>query len=126
MVDSIFPSENPLGKSISLNGRHFQIIGIFDKTGDYNVDQAIFIPFSLAKKQFGVKKINRIEVSVVDITNMGRTQKQITYILDKFFPTIASQVYHLETNERFLREIQKSINSITLFIAGIAGISLFV
>lgn len=90
------------------------------------MDQAVFIPFSLAKKRFGIKNINRIEVSVHDVTDMARTQKQISYVLDKFFPNIASQIYHLETNERFLKEMQKSINSITLFIAGIAGISLFV
>lgn len=126
MVASTFSSGSPLGKSISLNGRPFQIIWIFDKTWDYNVDQAVFIPFSLAKKRFGIKNINRIEVSVHDVTDMARTQKQISYVLDKFFPNIASQIYHLETNERFLKEMQKSINSITLFIAGIAGISLFV
>jgi putative ABC transport system permease protein len=126
MITSTFSSGNPIGKSIVVNGRPFQIIGIFDKTGDYSVDQNIFIPFSLAKKQFGVKNINRIEVSLIDITGIPRVKKQISYILDKFFSLSSSQIYHLETNDRFLEEVQKSINSMTLFIVGIAAISLFV
>lgn len=126
MISSTFSSGNPIGKTLSVSGRPFQIIGIFDKTGDYAIDQSIFIPLTLAKRQFGIKNINRIEVSVSDITSIKKVKKQISYVLDKFFRESSSQIYHLETNDRFIAEVQKSIDSMTLFIVGIAGISLFV
>jgi hypothetical protein len=65
-------------------------------------------------------------VTVDDVTKIHDVQGILESILTRYLDAFASQIYHFETNERFLKEMQQSINSITFFIVGIAGISLLV
>jgi putative ABC transport system permease protein len=56
VADALFPSISPIGKTIRLNGRNFEVIGVFVRTpglfGGPGVDQFAIIPFSTFHKQY--------------------------------------------------------------------------
>lgn len=56
VADSLFKRQNPLGKEIRLNGRNFEVIGVFEHDpglfGAGGVDNFVIIPFSLFRKEY--------------------------------------------------------------------------
>jgi putative ABC transport system permease protein len=56
IADSLFPHSDPLGKSVRLNGKLFEIIGVFEKDpglfGGMGVDQFVCIPLSNFRKHW--------------------------------------------------------------------------
>jgi putative ABC transport system permease protein len=56
IADSLFPHADPIGKSVRINGKLFEVIGVFDKDpglfGGMGVDQFVTIPLSNFRKHF--------------------------------------------------------------------------
>ena len=56
IADSLFPHTDPLGKTVRLNGKLFEIIGVFEKDpglfGGMGVDQFVCIPLSNFRKHW--------------------------------------------------------------------------
>jgi putative ABC transport system permease protein len=56
IADALFPSVDPLGKTIRINGRNFEVIGVFTRTpglfGGPGVDQFAVIPFTTYHKEY--------------------------------------------------------------------------
>src|SRR6202040_2042107 len=50
IADSLFPHTDPIGKEVRLNGRRYEVIGVFEKDpglfGGFGVDQFAIIPLS--------------------------------------------------------------------------------
>lgn len=113
---------------ITINNTNFRIIGILEKTDQWDIDNAIFIPYSTAKERFGTIRIENIEVHARDIGQMHELQKNLGYFLLKHigsdFPSEAG--FHLETNEQLLKMINEQMAQMSLFVTSIAAISLLV
>ncbi|MBZ5516128.1 MAG: ABC transporter permease [Acidobacteriia bacterium] len=66
VVQRFFEHEDPIGKSILVNGRSFQVIGVFDKfkelLGNNSDDRTVLVPYSTYKKLFPNAKENFISV----------------------------------------------------------------
>lgn len=60
IADSLFPSVDPIGHTIRVNGREFEVIGVFARTpglfGGPGVDQFAIIPFSVFHKEYPESK----------------------------------------------------------------------
>ena len=59
IAETLFPNQNPIGKSIKLRGQKFAIIGVMEKQGESmfnmsNMDQQAFIAFGAFSKMFMV------------------------------------------------------------------------
>jgi putative ABC transport system permease protein len=56
IADSLFPHSDPLGKQVRLNGRPYEVIGVFEKDpglfGGFGVDQFAIIPLSNFHKNY--------------------------------------------------------------------------
>lgn len=127
-VNRDFSGEDPVGKTIFMNHTAFEIIGILDKTDDYETDYTVFIPYEFAAPRLGVKSVDRIEVYANDVRNMHALQKDLGFFLMKYSGSEnpADLQFNLQTNENLLRETLKTIAQLSLFISSIAGISLIV
>jgi putative ABC transport system permease protein len=60
IADSLFPNQDPLGKSVRLNGRLYEVIGVFDPYpglfGGPGVDEFAIIPLSDFRKNYPEQK----------------------------------------------------------------------
>ena len=123
-----FQGKNPVGQTIYINNQAFTVIGLLEKTKDYSTDNAYYIPYQTASKRFGKQKIESIEIYAKRVEDLNFLQKNIGYYLMKL--TGASDPselnFNLATNRQFMDMIEKQTGTITMFISGIAGISLLV
>lgn len=127
-VVSKFGGKNPIGRQIFINGSAFTVVGILKKNKDYQVNYTIFVPYSVIEKRYGAQPIQEIEVYANDIEKMNELQKRLWFFLMKYVdaPTPAEANFYFTTNEVLIKQSQKIIWQIALFVTGIAGISLLV
>ena len=57
IANTLFPGQDPLGKSVRLYGRKFIVIGVLDKQGAISVggghDETVYLPVNLFRQMFG-------------------------------------------------------------------------
>lgn len=68
VANSLFPSENPLGKLIKFKGQRFQVIAVMAKQGENmfgaSNDQQVFVPFGAMSKMYAVGGRNGLGVTI--------------------------------------------------------------
>jgi putative ABC transport system permease protein len=68
IADNLFPQVDPIGKSVHLNGRPYDVIGVFERDGGLfglpGVDQFVCIPFSNFHKNYPEQREVLIAVSI--------------------------------------------------------------
>jgi putative ABC transport system permease protein len=68
VADSLFPQFDPIGKSVRMNGRPYDVIGVFERDpglfGGFGVDQFVVIPFSNFHKNYPEIREMLIAVSI--------------------------------------------------------------
>jgi putative ABC transport system permease protein len=85
IVDTLFPSTDPVGKEITVNGESFQVVGTYESDpglfGGPGVDQFVVIPYATFHKMYPEIEDNIIAVSVRDPSEMQKAQDEVTEIL---------------------------------------------
>lgn len=81
IADSLFPTSDPLGKQVRLDGRWYEVVGVFEPDqglfSGFGVDQFVCIPMNNFRKSFPEIKERFIAVSAKDEVPMAYVQGQI-------------------------------------------------
>jgi putative ABC transport system permease protein len=81
LADSLFPMSDPIGKEVRINGRPYEVIGIFEKDpglfGGFGVDQFVCIPITNFHKNYPEVKEVFIAASVRPDSNMAVARDQV-------------------------------------------------
>jgi putative ABC transport system permease protein len=81
LADSLFPMSDPIGKEVRLNGRLYEVIGVFDKDpglfGGFGVDQFVCIPLTNFHKNYPDIKEVFIAASVRPDADMSVVRDQV-------------------------------------------------
>ena len=81
IADSLFPHTDPVGKIVRLNGRPYEVIGVFDKDpglfSTFGVDQFAAIPLTNFHKNWPEVREVFIAVSARDGVDMGRAKDEV-------------------------------------------------
>ena len=131
-VKNLFGSTNPIGKSITINGNKFKVIGTLKEKGGegmFDPDDCVFVPISTAmKKLFGTDDVRGITIQaksqdvmdliVQDVTKLMRKTHKLKDGEDDDF-TIRNQADMLEM-------INETSQTFTTLLMCIASISLIV
>lgn len=131
IADNLFGSEDPIGKKLRINNDPFTVIGILQEKGYSFQDQddRILAPFTtVQERMMGITYVNFIDVTTVsndvmaqaetDITNLLRTRHRIR--------TGAENDFSINNSQDILETMEKTTQSLTLFLGSIAAISLIV
>ena len=130
--DNLFPSENPLGKTIKIKKNIFRIIGVIEPRGTEGFtdqDNQIFIPLKTAQKNIlGTDYISAARAKINVNKDIDLAVKKIRQVLRE------QHNIELESEEDFtIRQQSSAIDSLSqimqalsLFLAAIGGISLLV
>jgi len=123
---------DPLGKKIRIKDKTFQIIGILGRKGQvsfFNFDDMVLVPYTTAQQYLLGRKYfdriivsasseDKIRVTVEDLKTTLRANHNITDPeKDDFF---------VETQADLAERLKTITTALTLFLSGVAGISLFV
>ena len=125
--------EDLLGKSLSVNGQPFQVIGILEGVGggfgNQSPDFSAFVPLRTAEQRvFGRKQLDDISVRVKKNASVERAMVDIERVLrreHKIMPGQANDFSIIDRRE-FLETQQEAQQTFTILLASIAGVSLLV
>ncbi len=132
VAEALFPRLDPLGKRISVNGRPFQVVGIFEQKGSFldqgSADLQMVLPMGVfdeiwpeAKNTYGCviatvpKKPEWVELAIEQGTQILRDRRGLRFDQPNNF-TIRTPDRYIRT----FRQVTGGISAATLVIAGIS------
>jgi len=123
---------NPVGQSIRISGKTFQIIGITKAKGGMgmnNQDDRIYIPLATAQKQvFGAKHLTSIALEAKSEEVMTTAQNQVGYLLLERhkISEVANADFRIMSQADILETASQVASTFTSMLTGVAAISLLV
>jgi putative ABC transport system permease protein len=123
--NQLFPSQDPLGESISINGQTFTVIGYYEARGGGlggDQDNQIYMPSTTAQQLLGSSDLSEIIVKAVNAKDIPLIKSQIELALRPVF----GQDFTVFTQQQTLGILSRLLGTLTAMLAGLAGISLLV
>ena len=75
IADSLFPQVDPIGKTVRMNGKPYDVIGVFERDpglfGGFGVDQFVVIPFTNFHKNYPEVREILLAVSIRDDADLS-------------------------------------------------------
>ncbi|MGA2116650.1 MAG: ABC transporter permease [Bryobacteraceae bacterium] len=132
IADSLFPSLDPLGKSVRLNGRLYEVAGVFQPDqglfSAFGVDQFACIPMSNFRKNFPDVKERFIAVAGRDGFSLDTVRGQVEEALrrKRHVPHRADNDFEITTPD-FLSSLWDQLTGAMVLLTGIiSGVGLLV
>ncbi len=123
--DELFPGQNPVGRTVSVDGQPFTVIGFFlPMGGSFSGDQdnTVYMPVTTAQQLLGSKDISTIIIKAVDADNVELLKSRVTQLLRPRF----KDQFTVFTQEQTLGLLSTLLGTLTAMLAGLASISLLV
>ncbi|MFB2892091.1 ABC transporter permease [Aerosakkonemataceae cyanobacterium BLCC-F50] len=135
VVGKLFGSQNPIGEKIRIRNLSFLVIGVMEQKGSFlgnNQDDTIFIPLTTMSNRLRGRtspygtEVDFIAVSARDANSIGAAQFQISNLLRLRHKITTEDDFTVRTQRDVLQIVGTITGALTLMLAAIAGISLFV
>lgn len=132
VVTNIFGSVDPIGQRIRINNIEFRVLGVLEKKGSmgpFDQDNRILVPVTTAMKRvFGTDYLRSIGVEVKSAKDMDAAKEELTTLMrrqHKIMPNKDSD-FNIQDQSAFLETLEKTSQSFTYLLGGIAAVSLIV
>ncbi len=124
-ASELFPGQNPVGRELTINGERFTVIGqLTERGGTLSGDQdnQIFMPTTTAQRLLGSRDLSSIIIKANDPERIDLVKAQTQQVLRPKF----QDEFTVFTQEQTLGILSSLLGTLTVMLAGIAGISLLV
>ncbi len=132
IVDNLFPSVDPLGKDMRIQGQSFRVIGVLEtkgQSGYQNPDDQIIVPLTTAQRRlFGIDYLSQIttQVSAAEESDAAMIEmEQVLRRLHKLRPDQDND-FTIRNQTDIVQTMQETQQTFTFLLAGIAAVSLLV
>lgn len=122
VVDELFPTKNPIGEQVKIDGISFTVVGTAMEWGP-NFDDRVFLPDSTIKGSLGIDKFTAILVRVKNGVDMEEAARSIKLAVRR---DLKADDYTVLSQKDILSSINNILAVLSVALAAIAGISLFV
>src|SRR6516164_4440291 len=131
VVETLFPYVDPIGKSVTVDDRSFEVVGVGTKQGSVlgqSRDNWVIIPLTLHQKMYGSRRSVTIYAKALDEKHVSAAESEIRLTLRarRHIAYNDKDDFALNTNDNFLQiwaNISRTFFAVTI---GIASISLIV
>ncbi|WP_353948538.1 ABC transporter permease [Sporolactobacillus sp. Y61] len=127
LAETLFGNTSPVNKSILINGGRYHVIGVLNAKGGsmgQSSDDSVFIPFSTAQRLMKTTYISQFYVQAENSNSVNLAMAGVSSVLSR---TYSSSDDYSVVNQQDVMEAMSSVtNTMTMLLAGIAGISLLV
>lgn len=130
--EKLFEDETSLGKSISISGRRFLVIGVLEEQGQImgqDLDNMAYIPAETLLKMFGQRNRNvTIALKAADPALMDEARDEVTWIMRRYRKLRPSQPDDFAINQQStIQELYDNATRLLWLVAiGIGSIALIV
>ncbi len=121
----LFPGQNPVGRELTVNGERFTVIGVLAEQGGTlsgDQDNQVYMPTTTAQRLLGTRNISSIIVKAADAERIDSVKARMEQALRPRF----EDEFSVFTQEQTLGILSSLLGTLTVMLAGIAGISLLV
>ncbi len=130
VATDLFGAEvSPIGRKVRINGSMFRVIGVLQAKGGFGFsgpDDMVIIPLSTMQKVVsGLDSYSSIVISVTSKDAMTTIKDEVTSVLQTKH-RVTEPDFSILSQQDILDTMSTIINTFTLFLASIAGISLVV
>jgi len=132
VADALFPSENPINKSVLINGQLFKVIGVNTRQGTFlglfSWDSMVAMPLAAFNKYFSAKSESDVRVKVKDKTKLAEAKDELTGLMRRVrgLPPEKKDDFSINEQQAFKSTLDPVKNSIAIAGLFITGLSLFV
>lgn len=129
VVESLFKGKDPLGQPITVNGRRFTVMGVFDKKGGAfggNPDNIVVIPISSFDKHF--PEIVNSHGDTIHIATIPRSPELIQQAIEEGTNVLRARrkVPFDKPNDFAIFTAEKMIQQMTAVTGAISGVMLLI
>lgn len=128
LADSLFQYSDPVGKTVTIGGYPFLVVGTYyQKDGgvEDSMDDAVVIPYSANREILLSDQINNIILKVKTSNDMDTVINKLTSYLNETIDTAVGE-YSLEDGNSAMTESNDEMASLSVVLGGIASIALLV
>jgi len=132
VADALFPSENPIDKSVLINGQLFKVIGVNTRQGTFlglfSWDSMVAMPLGAFNKYFSAKSESDVRVKVKDKTRLADAKDELIGLMRRVrgLPPEKKDDFSINEQQAFKSTLDPVKNSIAIAGLFITGLSLFV
>jgi putative ABC transport system permease protein len=122
--EKLFPTSDPIGKTVTIEGQRFKVIGVAAKRGGSVMgdnDNGIYVPMTAGFAVSGTRELQMLAVKVYDSKDISLVEAKIERILRSRYSDVATY-----SQDQTVGAFGKSMSAVTMMLAGIASISLLV
>ncbi|KAF3886270.1 MULTISPECIES: ABC transporter permease [Nostocales] len=135
LAKRLFGNTNPVGQQLRIKNSSFQVIGILEAKGSSlgaNYDEAALVPITTSANRLVGKNspygiaLDYIVASARDSNSVDAAEFQITNLLRLRHKITTEDDFSIQSQKDALQTIGQITGALTIMLAAIAGISLFV
>jgi putative ABC transport system permease protein len=123
---ALFPDTDPIAKDVTVAGLRFRVIGVTQEVGaslGVDRDNEVLVPITAAQRLFGTRRVDSMFVKAPDRERLEETAETIKRVLSE---RLAENEFSVVTQDEILGVAGDILDTLTLVLAAIAGISLLV
>ena len=128
IAEEFWGVSDPVGDEIKINGDSYTVVGVLESTGSSmgnNIDETVIVPVTTARYLGSSNGTTTVYVKAADEEMADGAATQIEQFLSRECG-INEDDFDVSTQEMMLDAMKDIDNTLTLLLAGIAGISLLV
>jgi len=126
VATALFDGADPLGRTVSVGGVRFRVIGVFAEVGSSlgaSRDDEVHIPVTAAQRLFAADRVDALALKAPSTAAIPRVRAQALAVLADRYP---DQEFSAVTQDQILGTVGRILGLLTSVLAAIAAISLLV
>lgn len=126
MRKELFGNDNPLGRRIRIGGERFRVIGVMAPKGQmlgFDLDDAAYIPTRKAMALFNRDSLMEVDLLYTPGADSASIAERIKQVLSRRH---GNEDFTIVTQDQMLDTLGSVLDILTLAVAALGGISLFV
>ena len=136
IATDLFDSSSPVGQSVRINGQSFRVVGVMTAkggTGAMNSDTQLYVPITTAMSRLsragqfrGGNSVSVLNVKITDAKLQDSVIQEIGEVLRERHRVQFQDDFNIQSQQDVLNTANQVTGILTLFLGGVAAISLIV
>jgi putative ABC transport system permease protein len=135
--ETLFGLRDPVGQSVKINGRQFQVIGVLESKGAGGsfgfLDDQVLVPITSAYYRLSSQRtvqgginVQTINVQIAGTDQMDGAVQEIATVLRQRHRITGEDDFSITNQQETIEALEETTNTFVIFLGAIAGISLLV